>query len=66
MTSSTSDDCLLRLHRHHAGQLVQGVQFKGQGAITQTLVMRGKSGTVRLITARHRFEKLRQYANIAY
>ena len=48
------------------GQLVRGVRFTRTGAITQSLVMRSKSGTVREITARHRFEKLRAYASVAY
>jgi fructose-1,6-bisphosphatase II len=61
-----SDDCFFACTGITPGQLVQGVRFRGNGAITQTLVMRGKSGTVRLITARHRLEKLRQYASVAY
>jgi fructose-1,6-bisphosphatase II len=61
-----SEDCFFACTGITPGQLVQGVRFRGQGAITQTLVMRGKSGTVRLITARHRFEKLRRYASVAY
>ena len=40
--------------------------FDGYGAVTESLVMRGKSGTVRIIRARHRFEKLREYASVDY
>ena len=47
-------------------QLLRGVNFRANGATTQSLVMRSKSGTVRFIEARHRFSKLRQYASIAY
>jgi fructose-1,6-bisphosphatase II len=61
-----SDDCFFSATGITPGQLVNGVQFRGKGAITQSLVMRGKSGTVRLITARHRFEKLRKYASVDY
>jgi fructose-1,6-bisphosphatase II len=61
-----SDDCFFACTGITPGQLVQGVRFEGKGAVTQTLVMRGKSGTVRLISARHRFEKLRRYASVAY
>ena len=32
-----------------------------RGATTQSLVMRSKSGTVRIVNARHRLEKLREY-----
>ncbi|GGI08985.1 class II fructose-bisphosphatase [Egicoccus halophilus] len=61
-----SEDCFFSATGITPGQLVNGVQFRGKGAITQSLVMRGKSGTVRLITARHRFEKLRRYASVDY
>jgi fructose-1,6-bisphosphatase II len=47
-------------------QLLRGVNFRANGATTQSLVMRSKSGTVRFIEARHRFSKLRQYASIEY
>ncbi|GGF21727.1 fructose-1,6-bisphosphatase [Halobacillus andaensis] len=39
------------------GELLQGVQFKGQKATTQTLVMRAKSGTVRFIDGDHSLKK---------
>jgi fructose-1,6-bisphosphatase II len=38
------------------GYLVDGVRFTGGGATTQSIVMRSKSGTVRLIDATHRFD----------
>ena len=47
-------------------QLLRGVVFDGIGAVTQSLVMRSKSGTVRTIEARHRLKKLRDYAAIPY
>ena len=48
------------------GQLLRGVTFDGGGAVTDSLVMRARSGTVRSIRARHRLSKLREYASIAY
>jgi fructose-1,6-bisphosphatase II len=48
------------------GELVQGVRFDGRGATTQSLSMRSKSGTVRLIEARHQFSKLNRYASIDF
>lgn len=39
------------------GSLLGGVQFTAIGARTHTIVMRGKSGTVRFIEAIHRFDK---------
>lgn len=35
------------------GELLKGVQFKGSGATTQSVVMRTKSGTVRFIDGQH-------------
>jgi fructose-1,6-bisphosphatase II len=37
--------------------VLPGVQFVPGGAITHSIVMRSKSGTVRQITARHRFDR---------
>jgi fructose-1,6-bisphosphatase II len=48
------------------GELVRGVRFDGRGATTQSLSMRSKSGTVRLIEARHQFSKLSRYASIDF
>jgi fructose-1,6-bisphosphatase II len=39
------------------GDLLKGVRFLGYGARTHSVVMRGKSGTVRFIEAIHRFDK---------
>jgi fructose-1,6-bisphosphatase II len=44
------------------GELLRGVRFFGDGASTQSLVMRSRSGTVRKVDAVHRLNKLRQYA----
>jgi fructose-1,6-bisphosphatase II len=48
------------------GELLRGVRFDSRGATTQSLSMRGKSGTVRLIEARHQFSKLNRYAAIDF
>lgn len=40
------------------GELLKGVHFTGEGATTQSLVMRSKSGTIRTIETRHRWHKL--------
>ncbi|MTB07229.1 MAG: fructose-bisphosphatase class II, partial [Actinobacteria bacterium] len=39
---------------------------EGRIATTQSLVMRSKSGTVRLITSRHRLDKLKDFASVDY
>jgi fructose-1,6-bisphosphatase II len=48
------------------GDLLRGVRYRGGGCITQSLVMRSKSGTVRMIDAHHRMEKLREYSTIDF
>ena len=48
------------------GELLRGVRFDRRGATTQSLSMRSKSGTVRLVEARHQFSKLSRYASIDF
>ncbi|MGI8575698.1 MAG: class II fructose-bisphosphatase [Egibacteraceae bacterium] len=48
------------------GDLVDGVEYRHAGATTDSLVMRGKSGTVRQIRARHTFDKLMEYSSIDF
>lgn len=48
------------------GDLVEGVEYTGKGAITDSLCMRGKSGTVREVKAVHTLDKLREYSAIPY
>jgi fructose-1,6-bisphosphatase II len=48
------------------GDLLRGVRYNGGGAHTQSIVMRSKSGTVRVIEAYHRLDKLREYASIDF
>src|SRR5438094_736483 len=43
------------------GALLQGVRYDADGAVTHSLVMRSRSGTVRLIEAYHAFEKLTRF-----
>ena len=44
------------------GDLLKGVRYWGDGASTQSLVMRSKSGTIRTIDATHRWQKLMRYS----
>ena len=61
-----SEDCFFSATGITPGQLVEGVTFDGRGATTETLMMRAKSGTVRLVHARHRLTKLREYSSVPY
>ena len=44
------------------GELLKGVRYWGDGASTQSLVMRSKSGTIRTIDATHKWQKLMRYS----
>ena len=46
------------------GDLVRGVQYNGDSARTQSLVMRSRSGTVRIIDAIHRRQKLANFSDL--
>ncbi len=48
------------------GELLEGVQYIGDGATTHSVVMRAKSGTVRHIRSTHRLSKLRTYSSIPF
>ncbi len=48
------------------GELLHGVRYFGDGAKTDSLVVRGLTGTVRQITATHRMDKLHQLSAIKY
>jgi fructose-1,6-bisphosphatase II len=48
------------------GELLDGVRYFGSGASTDSLVVRGLTGTVRQIRATHQIHKLRQLSAIKY
>jgi fructose-1,6-bisphosphatase II len=48
------------------GDLLRGVHYRSGGCTTQSIVMRSKSGTVRMIDGFHRLEKLRRYSTVDF
>ncbi len=48
------------------GELLKGVKYFGDGARTDSLVVRGLTGTVRQISATHRIDKLHLLSSIKY
>ena len=48
------------------GALLRGVRYVRDGAITDSIVMRSRSGTVRRIEARHQLSKLTQFTGREY
>ena len=60
------DDVFFSLTGVTSGELVRGVRYSPRGARTETLAMRGKSGTVRRVQSTHNFDKLMRYSALAY
>ena len=48
------------------GDLLRGVRYFGGGCTTHSIVMRSKSGTVRMIEAYHRLSKLNEYSAVDF
>ncbi|MGC8512241.1 MAG: class II fructose-bisphosphatase [Acidimicrobiales bacterium] len=62
----SGDNCFFAATGITDGELLRGVRYDARGAITESLVMRSKSGTVRRITAHHQFQKLATYTSIPF
>ncbi|MEZ0396345.1 MAG: class II fructose-bisphosphatase [Anaerolineales bacterium] len=61
-----SDDVFFAATGITNGEFLQGVKYFGNGARTDSLVVRGLTGTVRQIIATHRLEKLSRFSAIKY
>ncbi len=61
-----SDDVFFAATGITDGVLMPGVHYSGEGASTVSIVMRGKTGTIRKIHAEHRLDKLREISAVAY
>jgi fructose-1,6-bisphosphatase II len=48
------------------GALLRGVRFQDGSALTESIVMRSRSGTIRRVSAEHRLEKLSQLTGERY
>jgi fructose-1,6-bisphosphatase II len=48
------------------GELLAGVRYRSGGATTNSLVMRARSGTVRVISSEHQLWKLRAYSSVNF
>ncbi|MEI2704269.1 MAG: class II fructose-bisphosphatase [Ilumatobacteraceae bacterium] len=62
----SGDDCFFAATGVTDGELLDGVRYQPDRAVTQSLVMRSRSGTVRLIEAHHRIDKLSQFSSVTY
>ena len=60
------DNCFFSATGITDGELLRGVRFHDHGAMTQSLVMRSLSGTVRKVDGFHRLDKLQEISSVAY
>jgi fructose-1,6-bisphosphatase II len=62
----SGDDVFVAATGVTTGALLKGVRYTKEGADTDSIVMRSRSGTVRRIEASHAFEKLTKFAGVDY
>jgi fructose-1,6-bisphosphatase II len=62
----TSDDAFFAATGITDGELLAGVRYRSGGAITHSLVMRARSGTVRNIYSEHQLWKLSAYSAVNF
>jgi len=62
----TGDNCFFVATGVTSGDLLKGVRYRAGGAHTQSIVMRSKSGTIRVIDSWHRLEKLKAYSSVDF
>ena len=60
------DNCFFVATGVTGGDLLRGVRYRSGGAYTQSIVMRSKSGTIRVIDSYHRLEKLALYSAVDF
>ena len=60
------DNCFFAATGVTDGELLKGVRYEPGLVHTQSLVMRSRSGTVRLIDAQHRLDKIKEFSAIDY
>jgi len=61
-----SDDTFFAATGISGGTFLEGVDFTGRGAITHSLVMRGKTGTIRRLESNHTWKKLMRFSAVQY
>ena len=62
----TGDDVFFAATGVTDGALLEGVKYWPYGATTYSLVMRARSGTIRMVEAEHQFEKLERFTGRTY
>ncbi|MDY0161849.1 class II fructose-bisphosphatase [Desulfobotulus sp.] len=61
-----SEDVFFAATGISGGTFLPGVRYTGTGAITESLVIRGRTGTMRYVRSIHNLKKLQQFSAIQY
>ena len=61
-----SDDCFFAATGISGGVFLKGVRFSGRHSITYSMVIRGKTGTIRYIESFHNMGKLSAFSAVTY
>ena len=61
-----SSDCFFAATGISGGDFLHGVRYTGRHAITHSLVLRGKTGTMRYVEAYHDISRLRKISAVKY
>ena len=65
-TLVSDDDVFFSATGISGGTFLSGVHYSGDGAVTTSMVMRGKTGTVRRIESAHSWDKLMRFSAVEY
>jgi fructose-1,6-bisphosphatase/sedoheptulose 1,7-bisphosphatase-like protein len=57
MTDLAAGDVMFAATGVTGGDFLKGVRFRAEGALTQSVVMRSQTGTIRYIDAEHNFRR---------
>lgn len=61
-----SDNCFFAGTGISGGTFLRGVRFSGRHSITHSMVIRGKTGTIRYVEAYHNMDKLSKFSAVNY
>ncbi|MBQ4566876.1 MAG: class II fructose-bisphosphatase [Desulfovibrio sp.] len=61
-----SDDCFFAATGISGGEFLRGVRYSGKHAVTHSLVLRGKTGTLRYVESYHNMDRLSKISAVQY
>ena len=61
-----SDDCFFAATGISGGDFLRGVRYSARHAVTHSLVLRGKTGTLRYVESYHNMDRLSKISAVNY